>query len=396
MKCTILLIGSELLNGMMVDTNSIFIAEILNKYGIEIVNKIVVGDKIDDIVNSIKYAKNNSQLIIASGGLGPTIDDITREAVAKALNKELLYEETRFNEMKIKYKNSFNITKNNERQFMFPEGSIIIENEKGSAPGFIVDDIACFPGVPFELHDMFPKFISKYVVDKGIEDKFYINDILTWDIPESFLETEIIDIVNSEPDIFTEFLAKDYGLLVRLIAKQDMKARVESMKEKIYNKIGNYIFGENSDRLDTIVIKKIAEKNFKLSVAESCTGGLLSSIILSNSGASSVYEEGYITYSNNSKVKNLNVDSETIDKYGAVSEETVYEMLKGLKTEIGIAISGVAGPNGGTLEKPVGTVYIGTKIIDKYLVKKYNFRGDRDNIRRRAAYSGLNLLRINL
>lgn len=394
MKCSIILVGSELLNGMMTDTNSIYIAEVLNQYGIEIANKIVVGDKIDDIVDSISYAKKNSSLVIISGGLGPTIDDLTRDAVSLYCDKKLILNEEELKKIEIKYCGyGVKMTENNKRQIMFPEGSVIIDNEKGSAPAFFIDGIVCFPGVPDELKESLPLFIEYYVKKYNLNGKLYIKDILVWGIAESKLEDKIIDIIKDEKEIFVEFLVKDYGIIIRLNAEKDKLEKLENLKKQIYERVDEYIFGEDDDRLDKIVLKKMEEKNYKFSVAESCTGGFLSSIILSNSGASKVYEKGYITYSNESKQKILGVSKETLDKYGAVSEETVREMLEGLDTEIGIAISGIAGPEGGTAEKPVGTVFIGIKIKEKKIIQKVQLRGDRDRIRKRAAYTSLDILR---
>ncbi len=393
MKCHIISVGSELLNGMMIDTNSIFMAEELNKYGVEIAGKSVVGDKIDDIVKTIEFAKKNSDIVIMTGGLGPTIDDLTRDAISKYTGKELILYDEEFIKMKEKFAvYKIDMPERNIRQVMFPEGSEIIENKKGSAQSFYIEDIAAFPGVPEEVRDSFPRFCEKLSIDRGLNSKIYIKDILVWGIPESQLEEKILDIVENEKEVFVEFLVKNYGIIIRLLVDENKKERAEKIKSDIYMRIQDYIFGEDSDRLENLLVEEIAKREYTISTAESCTGGMIAQKIVGVSGVSKVFTEGFITYSNESKISVLGVKKETIDKYGAVSKETVLEMLAGLKTDTGIAISGIAGPDGGTTEKPVGTVVIGIKIKDMYMADTFLIRGDRDRIRERSAMSAIHLL----
>lgn len=393
MKCHIISVGSELLNGMMIDTNSIYMAEELNKYGVEIAGKTVVGDKIEDIVNAIGFAKKNAEVVIMTGGLGPTIDDLTRDAISKYTGKKLVRYEDEFEKLKAKFLSyKLEMPERNIRQVMFPEGSYIIENNKGSAQPFYVDDIVAFPGVPEELKDSFPRFCEKLSIDKGLNSKIFIKDLLVWGIPESQLEEKILDIVENEKEVFVEFLVKKYGIIVRLLVDENKKERANLIKEQIYNRISEYIFGEDTDRLENLLVEEITKKGYTISTAESCTGGMIAQTIVGVSGVSKVFKEGFITYSNESKVERLGVKKETIEKYGAVSQETVLEMLKGLKTDTGIAISGIAGPEGGTPEKPVGTVVIGVKIKDLYIADTVLVRGDRDKIRERSTMSAIHML----
>lgn len=390
MKAVLILVGTELLNGGMVDTNSIYMAEQLNKYGIEIESKITVGDDIDEIIKSIDYGKKNSDLVIMSGGLGPTIDDLTKDAIAKYLGKKLIVKEEDLEELKRKFKERrFNFIPNNIKQIERTEGSVFFENGAGMAPAMYDEGIVCFPGVPVELYDMFPKFLKWYSEEKNLGiDEIYIKDLLTCGIGESYLDEEIRDFFTEE-GITYEFLVKDFGTMIRLQSKMSNKNIVEKIVEKIYNKIGDNIFGEDSDRLETLIVKKLIEEKKTISVAESCSGGLLASSFIDVPGASEVFMEGLVTYSNEAKMERLGVKKETLEKYGAVSAETAKEMVCGLKTDVGISVTGIAGPGGGTEEKPVGLVYMGIKVDDEIFIEKKIFSGPRRKVRERAVLHSL-------
>lgn len=390
MKATLILVGTELLNGGMVDTNSIYMANELNKYGIEIRYKITVKDDLEEIISAIEIGKVNDDLIIMSGGLGPTMDDLTKEAIAKYLNKKLIVNENELMTLKEKFKKiNIEFLENNVKEVEKPEGAISFENGAGMAPAVYINDIVCFPGVPVELYDMFPKFLKWYSNEKKLDiDEIYIRDLVTYGIAESHLDAQIKDLFIYK-GIEYEFLVKDYGILIRLQGKLSNKNLVEKIVEKIYNRIGINIFGENEDRLELVISKYLRKKNLKISVAESCTGGLMTSTFVNVSGISDVLYEGVVTYSNESKMQRLDVKKETLDKFGAVSEEVAKEMVQGLKSEVAISITGIAGPSGGTEEKPVGLVYIGIKIKDKIFVKKRIFRGSREVIRKRTVLYGL-------
>ena len=390
MKAILILVGTELLNGGMVDTNSIYMAEELNKYGIEIEAKITVKDNIDDIIKTLDYAKKNSDLIIMSGGLGPTIDDLTKDAIAKFLNKKLIVDEDELLELKEKFKElNIEFIESNIREVQKPEGSVTFKNGAGMAPAVYIDGIVCFPGVPIELYDMFPKFLKWYSKEKNLKsDEIFIKDLIVYGMAESILDNKINDLFTEE-GIEYEFLVKSFGILIRLQSKMSNKNIVEKIVEKIYNRVGDNIFGEDSDRLESLIIERLREKNQTLSVAESCTGGLLSDSFVNVSGASQVFMEGIVTYSNEAKVKRLGVKKETLEKYGAVSEETAREMVLGLKTDAGISVTGIAGPLGGTNEKPVGLVYMGIRYGNDIRIEKKIFKGSRRKVREKAVLHSL-------
>ena len=396
MKAGIFLVGTELLNGATIDTNSIYIAEELNKYGIEIEFKMTIRDVMDEIVKALKYAKKNVDLVILTGGLGPTDDDITKEAMAKFLKKKLVVDEKEKKELLKKYKAYKNPNKTNFKEVEKPEGAVSFKNDVGMAPAVYVDGLVAFPGFPNELKNMFPKFLKYYVKENNLKSQIYIKDIITYGIGESVLETTVKDLF-TEGDIFYEFLVKDYGTLIRLQTKIENKKNVAKIVKKLYNRISEFIIGEDDDRIENTIYECLnsGEKPLTISTAESCTGGMIASKLIEVPGISKNFIESIVSYSNEAKIKRLKVKKETLEKYGAVSEEVAREMLAGLNTDIGISTTGIAGPGGGTKDKPVGLVYIGIKVKDEVKIFRRELKGDRNKIRQRAMMHALyNLLKI--
>ena len=396
MKAGIFLVGTELLNGATIDTNSIYIAEELNKYGIEIEFKMTVRDVMDEIVKALKYAKKNVDLVILTGGLGPTDDDITKEAMAKFLKKKLVVDEKEKNELLKKYKSYKNPNKTNFKEVEKPEGAVSFKNDVGMAPAVYVDGLVAFPGFPNELKNMFPKFLKYYVKENNLKTQIYIKDIITYGIGESVLENTVKDLFTEE-GIFYEFLVKDYGTLIRLQTSSKNKKNVEKIVKKLYNRISEFIIGEDTDRIENTIYEYLnsGEKPLTISTAESCTGGMIASKLIEVPGISENFVESIVSYSNEAKIKRLKVKKETLEKYGAVSEEVAREMLEGLKTDVAISTTGIAGPGGGTKEKPVGLVYIGIRVKDEVKIFRRELKGDRNKIRQRAMMHALyNLLKI--
>ena len=396
MKAGIFLVGTELLNGATIDTNSIYIAEELNKYGIEIEFKMTVRDVMSEITKALTYAKKNVDLVILTGGLGPTDDDITKEAMAKFLKKKLVVDEKEKQELLKKYKAYKNPNKTNFKEVEKPEGAVSFKNDVGMAPAVYIDGLVAFPGFPNELKNMFPKFLKYYVKENNLKSQIYIKDIITYGIGESVLETTVKDLF-TEGDIFYEFLVKDYGTLIRLQTKIENKKNVAKIVKKLYNRISEFIIGEDDDRIENTIYECLnsGKKPLTISTAESCTGGMIASKLIEVPGISTNFIEGIVSYSNEAKIKRLKVKKETLEKYGAVSEEVAREMLAGLNTDIGISTTGIAGPGGGTKNKPVGLVYIGIKVKDEVKVFRRELKGDRNKIRQRAMMHALyNLLKI--
>ena len=396
MKAGIFLVGTELLNGATIDTNSIYIAEELNKYGIEIEFKMTVRDVMDEIVKALKYAKKNVDLVILTGGLGPTDDDITKEAMAKFLKRKLIVDEKEKAELLKKYKSYGSLNKTNFKEVEKPEGAISFKNDVGMAPAVYVDGLVAFPGFPNELKNMFPKFLKYYVKENNLKTQIYIKDIITYGIGESTLENTVKDLFTEE-GIFYEFLVKDYGTLIRLQTSSENKKNVEKIVKKLYNRISEFIIGEDNDRIENTIYECLnsGKKPLTISTAESCTGGMIASKLIEVPGISENFIESIVSYSNEAKIKRLKVKKETLEKYGAVSEEVAREMLAGLKTDVAISTTGIAGPGGGTKEKPVGLVYIGIRVKDEVKIFRRELKGDRNKIRQRAMMHALyNLLKI--
>lgn len=385
MKVGVILVGTELLNGGMLDTNSLYMAEELNKYGLEMKFKITVRDFRDEIYSAIDYCKKNVDLIIISGGLGPTLDDITKEVIAEYVKKPLIVDDDELEELKEKFiKGGYIFTLINTKEVEKPKGAITFKNDVGMAPAVYIDDIVAFPGVPKELYNMLPKFLDWYVKEKKIlDDEIYIKDLITYGIAESLLYEAVREFFTEE-GIYYEFLVKDYGILIRLQSKMSNKNKVEKIVKKIYNKIGEFIFGEDNDRLEKKVVELLKKLDMNISTAESCTGGMLASKLIDVPGISEVFYEGVVSYSNEAKINRLGVRKETLDRYGAVSEEVAKEMVMGLTTDVALSTTGIAGPDGGSEEKPVGLVYMGIRIKDKIYVEKRVFRGDRNKVRERT------------
>lgn len=385
MKVGVILVGTELLNGGMLDTNSLYIAEELNKYGLEMKFKITVRDFRDEIYSAIDYCKKNVDLIIISGGLGPTLDDITKEVIAEYVKKPLVVDNDELEELKEKFERAgLKFKTLNVKEVEKPEGAVTFKNDVGMAPAVYIDDIVAFPGVPKELYNMLPKFLDWYVKEKKIlDDEIYIKDLITYGIAESLLYEAVREFFTEE-GIYYEFLVKDYGILIRLQSKMSNKNKVEKIVKKIYNKIGEFIFGEDNDRLEKKVVELLKKLNMNISTAESCTGGMLASKLIDVPGISEVFYEGVVSYSNEAKINRLGVRKEILDKYGAVSEEVAKEMVMGFTTDVALSTTGIAGPDGGSEEKPVGLVYMGIRIKDKIYVEKRVFRGDRNKVRERT------------
>ena len=385
MKVGVILVGTELLNGGMLDTNSLYIAVELNKYGLEMKFKITVRDFRDEIYSAIDYCKKNVDLIIISGGLGPTLDDITKEVIAEYVKKPLVVDDDELEELKEKFERAgLKFKTLNVKEVEKPEGAVTFKNDVGMAPAVYIDDIVAFPGVPKELYNMLPKFLDWYVKEKKIlDDEIYIKDLITYGIAESLLYEAVREFFTEE-GIYYEFLVKDYGILIRLQSKMSNKNKVEKIVKKIYNKIGEFIFGEDNDRLEKKVVELLKKLNMNISTAESCTGGMLASKLIDVPGISEVFYDGVVSYSNEAKINRLGVRKEILDKYGAVSEEVAKEMVMGLTTDVALSTTGIAGPDGGSEEKPVGLVYMGIRIKDKIYVEKRVFRGDRNKVRERT------------
>lgn len=402
MRCCIIAIGTEVVTGDIQNTNAHYIANYLKKFGIEIVSHIAVLDSEKDIIKAIKKSFKNADLIITTGGLGPTYDDITKKAIAQAVDKKLVLDEQSLEKLKQFFiKINKPMTKNNEQQCYFPKDSIIIENQNGTAPACIVTSkkgsIIMLPGPPIEMQ---PLLEAKQIVDFLNEGKKceIVEEMLNiFGIGESSLEEKLGELMAYSEDLILAPYAKTGEVTLKITSKGDTKEiaqqRSDELKDKIYAIVGEHIYSENNENIESVIIKKAKEKNIKLITVESCTGGLVSQKLTSVEGSSTVFLGGLITYSDEFKIKLCKVKEETLKTFGAVSNGVAIEMAEGAlelyNSDIAVSITGIAGPGGETEDKPVGLVYIGIATKEKAYANRFNFIGNRDKIRELSAKNAL-------
>lgn len=390
MKASILTVGKEILIGSITNTNSKYISDKLTDMGIEVNRQVSVDDNLDEIVNELKYLKKSSDLIVVSGGLGPTNDDITKEAVAKFLNRKIYLDVDEKEKMIDRFtKFGRTMTPNNLKQVMLIEGSEKIENKWGVALGESIEfdnkRIILLPGPPDEMEPMLDyylankSFTNENIMVKSI-DIIGLGESIEDRIRKMSFESNNVSINTFAHGTYTEvkIIGKD-------TKKEELQFSIEKVVKSLYAEFNTHIYSENNDDVSGEIVKILRENNLKISFAESITGGMLSSAITDISGASKVMETSFVTYSNDSKNKNLNVSKNTLDKFGAISENTAFEMAKGIKekskADIGVSTTGEAGPN--SSETEVGNVYTCIYFSDDdYYVKHYFFSGDRNKIRR--------------
>lgn len=408
MKAEIIAVGTEILLGDILNTNAQFLSKELASLGIDVYYQSVVGDNEYRLLNIFEESLNRSDIIITTGGLGPTKDDLTKEVAAKYFEQELVLDKYSWDKIKTYFEKIGKVvTINNKKQAYFPKEAIILENNNGTAPGAILKKnnkiIIILPGPPKEMQAMYNESVKPYL--KNLSKEVMVSKTLKFcGIGESYLEEKLIDLIKEQSNPTIAPYAKESEVTLRITAKaKDEKEAINLINpivSEIQNRIGDYLYSVDDKNLEDVLVEDLIKKNLTISVAESCTGGMVSSTIINYPGVSSVFVEGCVTYSNKAKMKSLNVKKETLDKYGAVSKETAMEMAYGIaqrhKTNIGISTTGIAGPEGGSEEKPVGLVYFGIYINGKLKYKRYIFNGDRQQIRLRATKTLLNDLRLEL
>jgi nicotinamide-nucleotide amidase len=409
MKAEIISIGDELLYGEITDTNSAFIAEKLTGEGIEVVFSTSVGDDVNKIAEVFGSAGSRADVIIATGGLGPTSDDLTKKAIVKAFKRNLVFREEILKEIEKSFeKIGKSMPKVNQNQALIPHGAKPLANLWGVAPGIFIEEgnklFFALPGVPLEMKWMLENEVLPILRSKK-SDGFIIRKTLkTTGIPESVIYEKIEGLIDPKGDVKIAFLPSYLGVDVRLATslkqKNEAKTKIEELEKKIREILGTYIYGTDDQTLEEVVGKLLSDKGKTIAVAESCTGGLIATKFTNISGSSKYFERGVITYSNRAKIELLGVPKEIIDRYGAVSEQTATLMAEGVrklaKTDYGLSSTGIAGPTGGTPEKPVGLVYIGFACENGSFAQKFQFGGDRFTNRERAAQAALNMVRLFL
>ncbi len=409
MNAELISVGTELLLGEIVNTNAQYISTQLAVLGISVYYQTTVGDNRDRLLSALSAAFERSDIVILTGGLGPTADDITKEMVAEFFGLKLVRDNTSEQRIKDYFKRiNSNAVPSNFKQADMPEGCIILENNNGTAPGGIIEKdgkIAVFlPGPPSEMKPMFEESVFPFLREKSPE-RLYSREINTFGIGESKLEEMLKPIMTGQTDPTIAPYAKDSGVMLRLTTKartaEEADSRFEPVEEQIREIAGDIIYGYGAEELQDSVYKLLKEKNLKIATAESCTGGMLGEFLTSVPGISEFYEMGVITYSNDMKIKLLGVSAQTLDEYGAVSEQTAKEMASGVLrvsgADIGVGITGIAGPGGGSEEKPVGLVYVG--IADSkggVECRRLTLAGTRDRIRRVTVKNALNAVRLKI
>lgn len=408
MKAEIITVGTEILLGDILNTNCRYLSRELAAMGIEMYYQITVGDNEERLLKTLDESLNRSDIVICTGGLGPTEDDITKEVCAKYFGYELELHKPSLDAMIERFKHMNRVpTKNNEKQAYFPKEAYILKNDNGTAPGCIMEKegkiIVVLPGPPREMEPMFENYVKPYL-SKLTDDVIESEVLRIIGVGESKVENDILDIIDSQTNPTIATYAKGYECTLRITAKaksvEEAKELIKPMSDEMKRRFGQSLYATGETSIEEVVSKMLVENNLKIAVAESCTGGMVSASLINYPGISSVFMEGCVTYSNEAKMKSLGVKKETLDVYGAVSDKCAKEMASGVaaryNTNIGIATTGIAGPDGGTDEKPVGLVYFGIYINGKVISKKYVFNGDRQGVRERATRTILNDLRLEL
>lgn len=401
--------GTELLLGQIVNTNAPFLAARLNELGFSVLYQTTVGDNRERMKNVLKAALERADIIITSGGLGPTQGDITKEVTASLLNKPMyLHEESATQIQRFFNERRLCMPDNNLRQAMMPQGAQIIENTCGTAPGVVVEEEATgkviinLPGPPHELAAMFEKSIVPYLTKRfGLQGAIVSRVLRTYGLGESALEERIKKYISAQSNPTLALLARNGEIHVRITAGAASEAKsvqlINELEEQIRPLLNEYIFGVDEETMEKSVGNLLLNKNVTISLAESCTGGLVTSRITDIPGSSQYLIGSIVCYSNTVKTQQVGVPEEIIAAKGAVSPETAECMAQGIKgkfqTGIGVGITGIAGPDGATADKPVGLVYIAIDGSAGKVCYKHYFNGTRTDIKHRTALAALNHVR---
>ena len=416
----IICIGNEIMLGHIANTNASFISKKIASIGIKTAKHLDIPDDPEVIISSIKKALSESEIVILSGGLGPTVDDITLECIAKALDKKLLFNKDTANRIKAHFKRrKIKMPENNLRQALVPEGAIPINNNLGTAPGLIlplpfmgegrgegkVRALLAFPGVPHELYSMLENTALLYLKKHFQTGKIIKSRLIKiTGLAESKVNEMIESILRISGKIQMGIYPHPEEIQVKItVTEKNEKSAglaISKIEKKIKSRLKDYIFGYDTEKLEEIVGKKLLKSRKTLAIAESCTGGLLASRITDIPGSSIYLKLGLITYGNESKNKLLNIPMDAIKKYGAVSKQIASLMAKNVQimagVDYGIGISGIAGPGGATKKKPIGLVYVALATKNKTICKEFNFIGTRSLIKYKSTQAALNMLRLTL
>lgn len=405
-RAELIMIGTELLLGQTVDTNAAYIAEQLAANGINVYFKATVGDNWTRLTGVLAQALTRADIVITSGGLGPTEDDLTREVVSAVLRRPLVEDEGALAQIESWFARSNRpMPASNRKQALVPEGAHIIGNSRGTAPGFIVehDDkiVACLPGVPHEMkamldNDLLPFLRQRY----GLNGSLYSRNLKFYGIGESALEEQLRDLLHMTNPTVAPY-ASTAEVKVRLTARAGTADEAERLfapiEQEIVRRVGEYMYGAGDDTMESVTGRALMKAGWTVALAESCTGGLIAKRLTDVPGSSAYFAGGVVAYSNDAKVRLLGVSETTLAHHGAVSAPVAEEMAVGAAQRfgatIGLSVTGIAGPGGGSEAKPVGLVFIGCASFGRVQAYRFQFSGDRDRVRTLTSQAALNIVR---
>ncbi len=411
MNAQIITVGDEILIGQVLNTNAAFIGSNLIENNIYVTRTSVVGDAEAEIVNEFGKAWNENDVVIVTGGLGPTHDDITRKCIVNFFNTELVKNTEVLEDIKSLFrKRGWKVTKVNEGQALVPKCANVIRNSRGTAPGIWIEKenkiFVAMPGVPFEMKEMMESYVVPALKEKLGESETITlrKTLLTTGIGESTLFERLGDLNELLGDSKLAFLPSQFGVRLRITStgnsEEEALNKISEIEQKIRSKAGRFIYGKENESLEEVIGKLLKERGLTLAVAESCTGGLVSDMLTNISGSSVYFERGVVSYSNAAKVEILKVNEDMIAENGAVSIEIARQMAEGVKsisgTDLGLSTTGIMGPTGATTDKPVGLVYIGICDDKVCTAKEFQFGDDRVLNKQRAAQAALDMLRRHL
>lgn len=408
MKAEIIAVGSELLTPDHLDTNSLYLTEELNKLGIEVVRKTIVGDNRELLTEAFRDALERVRLILASGGLGPTEDDLTRETVAELLGRRLILNESILHYIEGRFRQlGREMPAVNVRQAMVPEGAEVMENPRGSAPGLWLEDqgrsIALLPGPPRELKPMYLEQVLPRLAKRPSGVRMFHRELRVAGLGESALEQRINSIYTRHADVNTTILAAPGEIQIHLRMWTDNTDQAKKTLDEIVQgfelALTDRIYSQDGSSMEEVIARLLTMNQATISAAESCTGGLLAERLTSIAGSSSYFLGGVVCYSNDLKTAWVQVPTELIQTKGAVSSEVAMALADGIRrsagSTLGVGITGIAGPGGGSEEKPVGTVHIALSHAGGVKERSVRFPGDRETVRWHASQLALDMVRLH-
>jgi len=405
MKACILSVGTEILMGSILNTNTKYLSEKLNEYGVSVLYHTSVGDNPQRLKETFEYYLNKVDIVITTGGLGPTQDDLTKEVIAKIMGCPLQRDDTIYAKIEAYFDGANRVmTDNNAKQALVPIGGKALENDKGTAPGIYIGKnnkhVFLLPGPPREMQHLFELHVGPMIEkekNQVIDSKY----IKIFGLGESTVEDKLLPLIDGQVNPTIATYAKRGEIEIRVTASGQRQSETEELLTPVVTHIqelfGDSVYSIDGGTLAELVGQRLIKEKLTVALAESCTGGLLAGALTDIPGISSVLQAGFVTYSNDAKVSLLGVSEKTLEAHGAVSSETALEMIAGLNKKIGadisVSITGIAGPGGASDSKPVGLVYIGLSYFGQMEVHQFNFHGDRSRVRSYSVLSALNLIR---